>query len=163
MIVAKLPARPEEIAAAERNVAAEDARLAQALIQLKRRRLIAPAEGQVDQTFFEPGERVSAGQPVVSLLPNANRKVRFFLPETELSRINIGDRIEVSCDGCVDGLTAEIDRIATEAEFTPPILYSKSSREKLVYRIEARPQGNAAALKVGQPVDVRLTRSEAGS
>jgi HlyD family secretion protein len=164
LIVAKLPARPEEISAAERNVAAEAATLAQAQIQLEWRRLTAPAAGRVEETFFEPGERVNAGQAVVALLPNAARKVRFFLPEGDLARANVGDTVEVSCDGCADGLTAKIDLIATEAEFTPPVLYSKDSREKLVFRIEARPIGAAAEIKVGQPVDVRLTSSgEAGS
>jgi HlyD family secretion protein len=160
LIVAKLPARPEEIDAAERNVAAEEATLAQAKIQLERRHLTAPAGGRVEQTFYEVGERVSAGQPVVSLLPDANVKVRVFLPEKELASVKIGDTVGVSCDGCADGLTAEIDRIATEAEFTPPVLYSKDSRSKLVFRIEAKPLGAATALKPGQPVDVRL---EAGS
>lgn len=156
LIVAKLPARPEEIAASERNVAAEEASLAQAQILLDRRRLIALAAAHVEQTFYEPGERVSADQPVVSLLPHDNRKVRFFLPEVKLAGVTIGDRIAVSCDGCEDGLTAEIDRIATEAEFTPPVLFSKDSRDKLVFRVEARPLGAAADLKAGQPVDVKL-------
>jgi HlyD family secretion protein len=162
LIVARLPARPEEIAAAERNVAAEEAALAQAKIQLERRQLKAPASGRIEETFYERGERVSAGQPVVSLLPDTNRKIRFFLPEPELSRARIGQKIAVACDGCSEGLAAEIDLIATEAEFTPPILYSKDSREKLVFRIEARPLDAAAELKVGQPVDVRLVE-EAGS
>jgi HlyD family secretion protein len=156
LIVAKLPARTEEIAAAERNVAAEEAALAQAKIQLEQRRLTAPAAGRVEETFFEVGERVNPGQPVVSLLPDANLKVRFFLPEEKLAAVKIGDMVAVSCDGCADGLTAAIDRIATEAEFTPPVLYSKDSRTKLVFRIEAKPIGAATALKPGQPVDVTL-------
>jgi len=154
--VAKLPARPEEITAAERNVAAEEASLAQASIQLERRRLTAPAPGRVEETFYEVGERVSPGQPVVSLLPDANVKVRFFLPEEKLAAVKIGETVAVSCDGCADGLTAVIDLIATDAEFTPPVLYSKDSRTKLVFRIEAKPQGAATALKPGQPIDVRL-------
>jgi len=156
LLVAKLPARPEEIAAAERNVAAEEATLAQARIQLERRHLTAPADGRVEETFYEVGERVAASQPVISLLPDANLKVRFFLPEAKLATIKIGDRVAVSCDGCADGLAAEIDRIATEAEFTPPVLYSKDSRTKLVFRIEAKPLNAATALKPGQPVDVTL-------
>jgi len=154
--VAKLPARPEEITAAERNVAAEEASLAQASIQLERRRLTAPAPGRVEETFYEVGERVSPGQPVVSLLPDANVKVRFFLPEEKLAAVKIGETVAVSCDGCAHGLTAVIDLIATDAEFTPPVLYSKDSRTKLVFRIEAKPQGAATALKPGQPIDVRL-------
>jgi HlyD family secretion protein len=164
LIVAKLPARPDEISAAERNVAAEEAALAQAKIQLERRTLVAPSAGHVERTFYEVGERVNAGQPIISLLPEANKKVRFFLPERRLARVRIGDRITVACDGCAGGLEAEINRVATEAEFTPPILYSKDSRDKLVFRIEAKPIGAAAELKVGQPVDVRLVaRPEAGS
>ncbi|MCR4281763.1 MAG: HlyD family efflux transporter periplasmic adaptor subunit, partial [Bauldia sp.] len=158
--VAQLPARPDEIEAAERNVAAQEAALAQARIQLERRQIKAPAAGLVEETFFEPGELVTAGQAVVSLLPDANRKIRFFVPEARLSEVAPGKAIAVGCDGCAAGLTAVIDFVATAAEFTPPIIYSKDSREKLVFRVDARPLGETAKLNVGQPVDVRL---DAGS
>lgn len=161
--VARLPARVEEIDAAERNVAAEEAALAQARIALERRTLTAPAAGFVEETFFEPGELVATGQAVVSLLPDANRKLRFFLPETRLSTVQLGEIVAMACDNCEEGLTAEITFIASEAEFTPPVIYSKDNREKLVFRVEARPLGQAAFLKVGQPVDVRLTGAGAGS
>jgi HlyD family secretion protein len=154
--VAKLPARPEAITAAERNVAAEDAALAQAKIGLDRRTLRAPAAGLVEETFYEPGELVAAGQAVVSLLPDANRKIRFFLPEPLLAGVKVGSRVAVSCDGCAKDLAGEVTFVATEAEFTPPVLYSRGNREKLVYRVDAKPLGDAAALKVGQPVDVVL-------
>jgi HlyD family secretion protein len=160
--VAKLPARPEEIAAAERNVTAQEAALAQSRIALDRRVVKAPSAALVEETFYSPGELVSAGQPVVSLLPEANRKVRFYLPEGKLSSVSVGDAVAVGCDGCPDGLSARIDFIATEAEFTPPVLYTEKSREKLVYRVEARPNENATGLKVGQPVDVSLS-AKAGS
>lgn len=164
LVVAKLPARPDEVSAAERNVAAEEAALAQAKIQLERRTLVAPSAGNVEETFYEVGERVNAGQPIVSLLPQSNNRVRFFLPQQQLSRVSIGDRIAVGCDGCPGGLEAEIDRIATQAEFTPPILFSQESRDRLVFRIEAKPIGATVDLKVGQPVDVRIIgRTEAGS
>lgn len=153
---AKLPARPDEIEGAERNVAAQEAALQQARIQLDRRRVNAPAAGLVDETFYEVGELVNAGQAVVSLLPDANRKVRFYVPESRLSEVAIGREIGIGCDGCATGMTAEITFVATAAEFTPPIIYSKDSREKLVYRVEARPLGEAARLNVGQPVDVTL-------
>ena len=161
--VARLPARPEQIDAAERNVAALKAALAQAKFALGKRTLKAPASGLIDETFYEPGELIAAGQAVVSILPASNRKIRFFLPETRLATVKVGDRIAVACDNCVDGLAAEITFIATQAEFTPPVIYSKDNREKLVFRVEARPLGDAAALKVGQPVDVTIEASGAGS
>jgi HlyD family secretion protein len=155
--VARLPARPDQIDAAQRNVNALAADLDQAKTALARRAQMAPAAGLVEETYYEPGELVTAGQPVVSLLPDANRKVRFFVPERLLAAVKIGSPVAVSCDGCPSGLTARVEFVATAAEFTPPIIYSKDSRDKLVFRVDARPDSEAAvALKVGQPVDVRL-------
>jgi HlyD family secretion protein len=154
--VARLPARPDQIDAAQRNVNALAADLDQAETALARRTLAAPAAGFVEETYYEPGELVAAGQPVVSLLPDANRKVRFFVPERMLARVNIGSTVSVSCDGCAAGLTATVEFVSSAAEFTPPIIYSKDSRDKLVFRVDARPEGDANGLKVGQPLDVRL-------
>jgi HlyD family secretion protein len=156
LLVAKLPARQEEIDAAEKNVAAMQADLAQAHTALDRRQVKAPADGLIEETFFEPGELVAAGQAVVSLLPDANRKVRFFVPERLLASVAPGKTVSVGCDGCPTGMTAEVTFVASQAEFTPPIIYSKESRDKLVFRVDARPVGDAVQLKVGQPLDVRL-------
>jgi HlyD family secretion protein len=154
--VARLPARPEEIEAAERNVAAERAAVAQARIALDRRTLKAPEAALVEDTFFEPGEYAPAGAAIVSLLPDANRKLRFFVPEPRLAGVTIGSRVGVSCDGCPDGLEGEVIFVSSVAEFTPPVIYSKDIRDKLVFRVEAKPLGAAASLKVGQPIDVTL-------
>lgn len=156
LLVAKLPARSEQIAAAERNVAAQEAAVAQAKIQLDRRQIRAPAGGLVEETYFEVGEQVPAGQAVVSLLPDANRKVRFFVAEADLARISVGMTVGVGCDGCPAGLTAEVAFVSTSAEFTPPVIYSRDSREKLVFRVDARPIGETVNLNVGQPVDIAL-------
>ncbi|HVY20720.1 MAG TPA: HlyD family efflux transporter periplasmic adaptor subunit [Bauldia sp.] len=156
LLVAKLPARQEEIDAAEKNVAAMQADLAQAHTAFDRRQIKAPADGLIEETYFEPGELVAAGQAVVSLLPDTNRKVRFFVPERMLSSVAPGKTVNVGCDGCAAGMSAEVTFVATEAEFTPPIIYSKESRDKLVFRVDAKPVGDAATLKVGQPLDIRL-------
>lgn len=159
--VARLPARPEEITAAERHVAAEEAALAQARTALERRTLAAPEAGLVEETFFEPGEHAPAGAAIVSLLPDANRKIRFFVPEPRLAAVAIGSRVAVACDGCSSGLEGEVTFVASAAEFTPPVIYSKDVRDKLVFRVEARPLGAALDLKVGQPVDVTLPAGSA--
>ncbi|MCB1502511.1 MAG: HlyD family efflux transporter periplasmic adaptor subunit [Bauldia sp.] len=154
--VAKLPARPEEIEAAERNVAAEQAAVAQARIALERRTLTAPGPALIEETFFEPGEFATAGAAIVSLLPDANRKIRFFVPEPRLAGVAIGSKVGVACDDCPDGLEGEVDFVSSAAEFTPPVIYSRDVRDKLVFRVEAKPLGEAVKLKVGQPVDVTL-------
>jgi HlyD family secretion protein len=161
--VAELPARPEEITAAERNVAAEEAAVAQSKIALERRTLKAPESGLVEETFFEPGEYAAVGAAIVSLLPDANRKIRFFVPELRLAGVTIGSRVAIACDNCPDGLAGEVNFVASAAEFTPPVIYSKGVRDKLVFRVEAKPLGEAARLKVGQPVDVTLPAPGSGS
>ena len=158
--VAQLPARVDEILAAESNVAAEKAALAQARIALDRRTVIAPDQGYIEETFYEPGELVSVGQPIISLLPDANKKVRFFVPEPRLADIALGQSVAVGCDNCPPNLTARIDFIASEAEYTPPVIFSRDARQKLVFRVEARPEGEALRLNAGQPIDVRLQVTE---
>ena len=62
--------------------------------------------------------------------------------------------LEVRCDGCPAPLAAKVSFVSTQAEYTPPVLYSKESRTKLLFLVEARLEG--ASLRPGQPVDVRL-------
>lgn len=159
LMVARLPARPEVVAAAENNVIAMEADVARARHALDLRTIRAPVDAYVENTYFEVGELVAAGRTVATLLPDGARKIRFFVPEPELARLGIGGTVGLDCDGCADGLSAEINFIASEAEFTPPVIFSQDSRDKLVFLVEAVPRGAAADLKVGQPVDVTLPRN----
>ena len=68
--------------------------------------------------------------------------------------------LAVQCDGCPPDLTARVTYAAPEPEFTPPVIYSLETRQKLVHLIEARPEGDDTALKPGQIVDVRIANSE---
>lgn len=99
---------------------------------------------------------VAAGTPVVSLLPPANIFVRFFIPEPALSSLHYGDVVALACDGCPAGLSATVSFISPQAEYTPPVIYSESSRAKLVFLIEAHPPSDQASLlNPGQPIEVR--------
>jgi len=149
-------ARPEEIRAAEAAVAAAKATLDQAAWRLEQKSATAPVAGLVADTYFVKGEWVNAGAPVVSLLPPQNRKVRFFVPEPVLGALRIGQEMRVTCDGCGEPIPARVSFIAPQAEFTPPVIYSKENRAKLVFLVEARPAPeHAARLHPGQPVEVR--------
>jgi HlyD family secretion protein len=153
----KLPARTDEIRAAEADAKAAGEVLAQNDWRLAQRAVAAPAAGLVHDTYYNPGDFVPAGSPVVSILPPANVKVRFYVPEPELGRLKPGTQVALTCDGCGAPITARIDFVSDKAEFTPPVLYSKESRTNLVFLVEARPAvADAAKLKPGQPVDVAL-------
>ncbi len=131
------------------------ARVVTSETRLSRRRMAAPISGVVQQIYFREGETVPAQRPVISILPPGNMKVRFFVPETELAKLKIGQEVRVTCDGCAADLTAKIYFIATQAEYTPPVIYSQDERSKLVYLIQARP-AKPENLRVGQPVSVYL-------
>ncbi|MGC1410884.1 MAG: HlyD family efflux transporter periplasmic adaptor subunit, partial [Acetobacteraceae bacterium] len=148
--------REYEIAAQRAMVAQAKAGFAQAEWQVAQRHVAAPVAALVSDTYARPGETINAGNPVIELLPPQNILVRLFVPETELATLHIGDRLKLGCDGCAADLTAGITFIAPQPEYTPPVIYSETNREKLVYLIEAHPPLNQATqLKPGQPVDVR--------
>jgi HlyD family secretion protein len=123
--------------------------------RLARRRAVSPADGTIQEVYYRPGETVPPGRAVISLLPPGNLKIRFFVPEALLPGIKYGQTVEVSCDGCEKGLTAKVTFIAKSAEYTPPVIYSREERAKLVFLIEARP-AHPEKFRVGQPVTVTL-------
>lgn len=135
--------------------------LTQAKWRLARREGHAPTDAVVQDVMFREGESAAPNQPVVSLLPPQNIKVRFFVPEAELTRIAEGDKVQLTCSGCVEGLTGTIRFVSTEAEFTPPVIYSDQSKEKLVYMAEATPDEKPEELHPGQPVTVSLAAPSA--
>lgn len=149
--------RPDEIRAAEAQVAAANQALAQADWRLEQKSVASTVAGPVADTLFVPGEWVPAGAPVVSILPPGNVKIRFFVPEPQLAGIKVGRAVALACDGCRAGLTGAVSFVAAQAEFTPPFIFSKDTRSKLVFLVEARvAPADAAALHPGQPMDVTL-------
>ena len=154
---AQLGARSDQVAAAEANVRTLEAALTAAEWSLAQKSQAAPQAGLVFDTMYRQGEWVPAGRPVVALLPPQNIKVRAFVPETQVHALHQGDRVQVIVDGASEPLAGQISFISPQAEYTPPVIYSRENRSKLVFMIEVTfdPQV-AATLHPGQPVDVRL-------
>lgn len=120
--------RDSEIKAQEAAVEAERAALAMVQWRLAQRRVAAPVGGLVADVLARAGETLAAGAPVVSLLPPPNIFVRFFVPEPDLASVHRGDKLKLICDRCPQDLVATISFISPQAEFTPPLIYSESSR-----------------------------------
>ncbi|WP_186425941.1 HlyD family secretion protein [Cupriavidus metallidurans] len=153
--VARLPGRKDQLAAQSAQVDAARAALAQAEWKLSRKFVNATVPGLVYDVPFRPGEWVPAGSTVVRMLPAANVKVRFYVPETVVGALKNGQAVHIRCDGCAAPVAAKITYISNEAEFTPPVIYSNETRRKLVFLIEARPDpAEAPKLRPGQPVEV---------
>lgn len=149
-----------EQARAERGAGSAELSAARAAQALADRRLVdlsvaAPAAGSIERIYRRPGEVVGAGEPVVALLTPENIKLRFFAPQAMLPAFRLGDMITFTCDGCDSAREARISFIATEPQFTPPVIYSVKEREKLVFLIEARPI-ESGGLRPGLPVTLIL-------
>jgi HlyD family secretion protein len=156
---ARLGGREDAVSAAQAAVASQTAALDKAKWSFDQKQQFAPTNAFVQDTLYRRGEWVAAGNPVVVLLPPENLKVRFFAPETALAQIKAGQSVEVSFDGATKYYSATVNYISTQAEFTPPVLYNRENRSKLVYMIEAKfSPADAADLRPGQPVDVKLER-----
>lgn len=154
LMVARLPARADQINAATAIVAQHKAMLNNATWRLEQRSLKAPATGTVYDIIRYPGEIAGPQAPVVSILPDGATKLRAYFSQSVIARISVGTRLSVKCDGCQDGLSAEVIFVSPNAEFTPPVIYSLESRQQLVFLVEAKPVADPFALKPGQIVDV---------
>lgn len=154
---ARSGARSDQVAAATKEADAARAQLAQTQWRLDQKVKLTPAAGMVTDVAFRVGEFVPAGAPVFTLLPPANIKARFFIPEKRLGQLRMGQAVSVTCDGCPAPIAARISFISPQAEYTSPLIYSKENRAALVFMVEATPApGHSGALHPGQPVSVAL-------
>ncbi|NGZ08452.1 MAG: HlyD family efflux transporter periplasmic adaptor subunit [Nitrospira sp. LK70] len=154
---ALLGARADQVAAAEAEVRAKEAALVGAEWALAQKRQAAPKAGFVFDTLYREGEWVAAGRPVVVLLPPDHIKVRAFVPETKVGTIKLGDVVKITIDGVQGTVQGKVGYISPRAEYTPPVIYSRENREKLVFMVEALfDRDTARNLHPGQPVDVRF-------
>jgi HlyD family secretion protein len=151
--VIELPARDAQLANAEAMLAAARADAETARAALNDRTIVAPVSGRVETLFFNAGETAAAGVPVVSIIPDDALKVRFYVGETERVNLAIGDAMTVGCDGCETPIAATVSRIASEPQFTPPVIYSRDERNRMVFLAEAT-LADATGLLPGQPVTV---------
>ncbi len=152
---ARLGSRVDLIESAEQEMKARAAALARAEWDLAQKRQSATQDGAVFDTLYRAGEWVAAGKPVVVLLPPPNIKVRVFAKQALVATIHQGDPVRVFVDGVAEPYVGRVTFISPQVEYTPPVIFSKESREKLVVMVEARfDDATAAQLHPGQPVDV---------
>ena len=157
LAVDALPARDQQIKAQKNQVAADSAALSEAQWRLDQKSVAAPRRGLVFDTLYREGEWVAAGNPVVQLLPPENMEVRFFVPETVVGNLKVGENVAVHCEGCAAPVPAVISFISPQCEYTPPVIYSNENRSKLVFMVIAKPPDEKAALlHPGQPVEVTV-------
>ena len=152
---AKLPGRIDQLEIAKQDIEKALANMHQAKWLFDQKKVKSIDTGHVFDTYYRVGEQVANRQPVLSILVPSQIKIIFFVPETALSNIHLNQAISIHCDGCMHTIAGHISFISPSAQYTPPVIYSREARSKLVYRVEAR-FAKTDKLHPGQPVDITL-------
>ena len=150
---ARLGAREDQARAAQDRVRQAEAVLGAAEARLTDLSPQAPAAGRIEDVFFQAGEWVPANQPVLSFIPDDRVRLRFFAPQNGIAAYAIGAEVSFACDGCAKDLKAKITYVSPRPEFTPPVIYSREARDRMVFLVEAAP-ATTKGLTPGQPIDV---------
>jgi HlyD family secretion protein len=119
--------------------------------------LSSPVDGWVRETWYQSGEWVGAGRPVLTLLPAGSMEVRFFVPTALAGQLRPGQPVEVSGTALPEPLRGAISYIADQPEYAPPLIFSRDRDDKLLFQVRAYLAIDPAnRLTPGLPVEVRL-------
>ena len=129
---ANLPARQQTQNASIATSKAAKAALEKAQYDLSQLNVNSELAGEVSQVYYHTGEYVTQGQPIVQILPHANRKVIFYIPQDKLSTLRVGQVVNLQGIGSQQSLSnASIRYISPQASYTPPVIYSNENADKL--------------------------------
>jgi HlyD family secretion protein len=151
LALAKLGAREDQIKAQSIKMKGAKFAFRVGKWKLEQKNIHAPTDGVIFDTYYQQGEFVSAEHPIAALLPNDQIRIEFFVPARVLSTLQLNQKIFFTCDGCAEKNEATISYISPEAEYVPPLVYSRDNRENLVFRIKAHIE-KPLSFKPGQPV-----------
>ena len=154
------------IAEAGLVAAQSDLRRAQAARQrllrlIEECRLEAPRPGYVQTRAFEPGELVSPGTRLLTLVDTRVVTATFYLPNAELAAANPGEPVEIVADAYPDRtFSGAITHVSAGAEFTPRNVQTREDRDRLVYAVEVEVENPNNELRPGMPVEVTIPGTE---
>ena len=156
LVLSKLGARIDEIMSREAQESSLKAKSMRSAWELEQKNIYAPVDAVVFDTYYGEGEFVPATKPILSLLDPKNVRIEFFVPTEDLPRINLNQTIHFTCDGSSALNDAVVNYISPEAEYSPPLIYSRENKNVIVFRVKAT-GAHSQFFKPGQPVVVSVT------
>lgn len=151
---AQLPSRSDALQAQSERSMAAVAALKLAEWRYSKRTIKSEVNGRIERILRRKGELSGPSIPVMTILPDDQIKLRFYVSGDELASFGLGEVVEVRCNGCPKNVTAKITHVANSASFTPPVIYSLDRSQRLSYLIEATPLNGDLFLLPGQIVAV---------
>jgi len=120
----------------------------------------APREGVITDRIAEPGEVLAPGAPISVLTDLAQPWLDVYVAEPQLSRIKLGDSVEVRVDGHAQPFEGKVSFISQVAEFTPKNVQTPEERAKLVFKIKVALDNGSGIFKPGMPADAYFGTSK---
>jgi HlyD family secretion protein len=149
--------RKEDIGAARGRMAAAQGRVAELDARLREAELRAPADAVVEVMSVRPGDLVQAGRIVITMLEASQLWVKVYVPETDLAHVRVGQKATVRVDSFGGrAFEAHVGQIASQAQFLPRNVQTKSDREHQVFGVKVYVDNPQGALKSGMSARVRL-------
>ncbi|HVT96052.1 MAG TPA: HlyD family efflux transporter periplasmic adaptor subunit [Acidobacteriaceae bacterium] len=155
-VLAKKGFRREDIEAARGKLAQAKGQVAELDARLREAELTAPADAVVETVSVRPGDLVPAGHIVMTMLESSQLWVKVYVPETDLAHVHLGQRSGVKVDSLGRTFAGHVGMIASEAEFLPRNVQTKSDREHQVFAVKVYVDDAQQVLKSGMSATVRL-------
>ncbi len=154
MVRKQIVEQQSEFASAEASTQQARGQLLEA--QANRRDLVvlAPFSGVVVTRAAEPGEVVTAGTALVTIVDLSKVYLRGFVPEGLIGKVKLGQPAHVYLDSNTkQPLDARVSRIDPQATFTPENTYFQDERVKQVVGVKLQLKGGLGFAKPGMPAD----------
>ncbi|HXV80409.1 MAG TPA: efflux RND transporter periplasmic adaptor subunit [Candidatus Binatia bacterium] len=143
--------------AAKARVQTLEARVVQALADVKDTRVVAPFNGTVLQKLVQEGQVVAPGSPLVTFVDMSKLYVKVYIPEMEIAKVRLGDPARVYVDAFPKKyFEAAVSEVSQQAEFTPRDVHMKDERVKLVFAVKLTLENPQGFLKPGMPADAKI-------
>jgi HlyD family secretion protein len=156
-VLARKGFRREDIEAARGRLEEAQGHVAELDARLREAELTAPADAVVEVVSVRPGDLVPAGRIVITMLEASQLWVKVYVPETELEHVRVGQRAAVKVDSFGGrAFEGRVGQIASQAEFLPRNVQTKSDREHEVFGMKVFVDNPGQVLKSGMSAEVHL-------
>jgi multidrug resistance efflux pump len=147
--------RSEDIAEAEAALAEARGKLKEVEAQLREACLLAPEQAVVEVLSVRKGDVVTPNQIIVRVLRADDLWVKVYVPETDLFRVRLGQKVEVRVEGYPGKhFAGTVEQIAGESEFTPRNVQSAEERRHQVFGVKVRVANPDGMFKSGMAAEV---------
>lgn len=135
--------------------------VSQAEAEIEKTLIRSPMDGVLNSIFFDKGEFVTSGKPVMEIYDPARTEIQVYVSEANIGHIKIGQDVSLFVDSHTDqAFIGKVVRINNEAEFTPKNIQTKEERVNTVFKVKIEAQDSNGVIKPGIPVEVNIKIDE---